>query len=124
MDTLRLIDTRLNQALEKVNGKRDGRDKERLRFDVDELTRGIMPSENFYYRVREGTRFAPLMTLEVTVRGGAYYLGVKDAPFRSEIYEATKSPPGRTRPNESFWLADELDAPLDAIEKYMLEELV
>jgi hypothetical protein len=132
MDTFQLIERRLEKALDRVNFQRQRADtrtlehgvvRDPLRMDLDIIPRGIMSPEDFYFRVREQMRFEPLMTIKVGVRGGAYYFDVDSAKYGSDLYKQTKVPPNRSHPNESFWLASELDTPLDAIEKHMLESL-
>jgi hypothetical protein len=132
MTTLELIDKRLRYALDDVNNKRLASDKEAgLRFDLDQPLSGYLQlNDRFVYHVRDGIRFEPLMTIEVTYKHNVYYFDVKGTAFSKDatdmvLYRTLKYPPGRDveKRHETFWLATELDTPLDAIEGFMKERL-
>ena len=105
MTTLDLIDKRIRGA---VPGQR-------ATVDVDpHAVSG--PGEGYYYRIRKGGKFQPVLTIDVTCRSGMYHVRPDQdaAPYKSDIYNATTGPAGSSRVG---FLANELDAPMDAIER-------
>jgi len=122
MDTLSLIDARLRHQLGLINGERMIAGKSEVRLDIDASERGIMPIEDWYYRFRVELRFEPLLTVRVSKKGGVFYFDVDGSKVDSDVYMVTKHPP-RYNKTDTFWLADELDTPLGAIETHMRDRL-
>jgi len=125
MDTLELVDKRIRHALERVNKKRIAADKVEVRIDLDTPLRGYLQlREEFEYRFRVDMQFQPLMMLEVRYTQNVYYFSIEGLAYESETYQVLKHPPrSNSNRNETYWLANELDTPLAAIEKYMGEVL-
>jgi len=125
MDTLDLVQRRIEYALARINKKRREADKVEVRMDLDTPLRGYLQlREEFIYRFRVDMQFEPLMTLEVRFTQNVFYFSIEGLKYDSETYQVLKSPPrSDTRRDQTFWLANELDTPMIAIEKHMREVL-
>lgn len=130
--TLDLIDGRIRQAVHDGNSLPIARGKHMVKLkasgthahvDVDEHGTGSTVSGwAAYYRIRRPGAFAPLITIDVMMRGGLYFVSPddKNAPYKSEVYEATHN---KRENGRVGFLADELDAPMQAIEALIVEVL-
>ena len=122
--TPRLIERRLWSSLDIANGHRNARDLSPVRMDIDIPSHGLaMIQERTYYRFRQPDKFKPLTTIEVTYKSGVFYFSCPEAVYGSDFYNVLKNPPNRSRDSETFFLADELDGPMDAIHEYLIEAL-
>jgi hypothetical protein len=126
-DTRDLVEQRLERAVRIINDRRRAVHKPPVRIDIDIAPRGIMAPEDWYYRFRSELRFAPLMTLRVGYKQNVFYFDVEGTKPDSDVYKVIKNPPRAEKKlnygGGTYWLANELDTPLEAIEQHMTEVL-
>jgi hypothetical protein len=133
--TLDLIDSRIRETVNVGNMKPETRhtrdwpssqvqwrrDMARIDIDYADASSVAGPGERWYYRIRKGRAFKPVATIAVFMKGsGSYFVDIHDGP--------TPQPDTKPGKNGAFmgdrgWLADELDVPMEMVEKYILDVL-
>jgi hypothetical protein len=116
--TLDLIDRRIRAAVLKDNSTRPI--VSQARVDGDPQARGVMPVETYHYSIRRGDVFKPVVEILVSERSGHYTLGLL-GDYENPIHEALKN--DKAQWGSGQWRSNELDAPLGALEAYIIERL-